>query len=141
MNTAPVRRQFDFPAPRLWEWLESGLPGMRVFDSDRLVRVEDFLKDDRYVVRAQLPGVDPEKDVEITVGAGMLHIRGERHEEKQEGRRTEFSYGAFSRDMTLPLGADEDDVRATYEDGILEVSIGLGETKPDTRRVTVARPA
>ena len=139
MANAPIRRQREASGPRLWEWLEGGLPGMRLFDTDRMVRVEEYVKDNRYVVRAELPGVDPGKDVEITVGDGMLHVHGERHEEHREGQRTEFYYGAFSRDMTLPTGADENDVVATYQDGILEITIGLGEQKPPTRRVTVER--
>ena len=65
------------------------------------IRVEEFVDDKTLVVRAELPGVDPDKDVEITIDNGYLRIHAERQEKeehKDKGRfRSEFRYGSFSR--------------------------------------------
>jgi HSP20 family protein len=79
-----------------------------------------------------VPGIDPDKDVKITIDNGLLTIKAEWLEEKKEGGRSEFWYGSFTRSTTLPTGADPDDVTATYGDGILEVRVGIKpETKPE----------
>jgi HSP20 family protein len=101
------------------------------------VRVEEFREDGTLVVRAELAGIDPDKDVEISVSDHTLHIEAERHEEeKKEGRdyvRQEFRYGSFARDLPLPSGVGEADVKASYKDGILEVRVPMPETKPSTK--------
>jgi HSP20 family molecular chaperone IbpA len=92
-----------------------------------MIRLEEFTEEGRYVLRAELPGIDPEKDVEVTVSDGMLTIHGERKEEEKEGRRTEFRYGSFTRSIALPAGADEYNVTAVYDKGVLEITVGLKE--------------
>jgi HSP20 family protein len=104
-----------------------------------MFRVEDYVKDDRYVVRAELPGMDPEKDVEITVEDGMLTIRAERREEHKEAHRSEFRYGSFSRSVALPDRADTEHITATYDKGILEVSVPVPEAKPKGRRIAITK--
>ena len=123
--------------PTMWEWFGNSWPALRMFEPERMMRLEELVKDDRYIVRTELPGIDPDKDVEITIEDGVLHVHGERREEHTDAQRSEFSYGSFSRSVALPSGADEDDVEATYKDGILEVSVKLGERKPATRKITV----
>jgi HSP20 family protein len=95
------------------------------------IRVEEFVDDKTLVVRAELPGVDPDKDVEITIDNGYLRIHAERQEKeehKDKGRfRSEFRYGSFSRSIPLPDGVKEDDIKATYNDGVLEVRTPLPE--------------
>lgn len=96
------------------------------------------------MVRAELPGVDPEKDVEISVQDHSLLIsahRQERTEEKAKGGyRSEFRYGSFSRALPLPEGATEQDIRATYADGVLEVRIPVPEqTQAAHRKIEVKR--
>ena len=59
---------------------------------------------------------------------GHLTIKAERSEKKEFDGRSEFSYGSFIRTVALPAGADEDDIKATYDKGILSVSVGV--TKP-----------
>ncbi|MGB8649710.1 MAG: Hsp20/alpha crystallin family protein [Mycobacteriales bacterium] len=90
-----------------------------------LMRVEEFAEDGMLVVRAEMPGIDPEKDVEISMHDGMLHIRAERREVSEQkdkaGYRSEFRYGMFERTLPLPAGVSDTDVTATYKDGILEV--------------------
>ena len=99
------------------------------------IRIEDFVAEGRYVVRAELPGVDPGKDVEVDVRGGSLTIRAERGEETKVRHRSEFRYGSFERTVPLPRGGNEDDVKASYKNGVLEVSVGLGEAKPAARRI------
>jgi HSP20 family protein len=93
--------------------------------------VEDFVRDDSYVIRAELPGIDPEKDVEVTVADGILTIKAERREERADKHHSEFHYGTFSRSVTLPAGADEEHVEAIYGHGILEVTVKLAADKAD----------
>jgi HSP20 family molecular chaperone IbpA len=125
----------------LMDWLEGefpALPIMRPFSGARPVRVEDYVSEGQYVVRAELPGIDPEKDVEITVDDGILTVRAERREEKKEGGRSEFRYGSFARSVTLPTGADEENVAASYRDGILEVRTPIKEaTKAEPKRIAI----
>jgi HSP20 family molecular chaperone IbpA len=128
----------------LMDWFESEFPTLpimrRPFTGGHLVRVEDFVDQRQYVVRAEMPGIDPEKDVDITVEDGILTITAERREEKKESGRSEFRYGSFSRSVSLPAGADEDNVSATYRDGILEVRTPLKEEKkPEAKHIAIAK--
>ena len=97
-----------------------------ILDKD-LLRVEELADGDTLVVRAELPGIDPDKDVEISMHDGMLHIRAERRESSESKDkaeyRSEFRYGMFERTLPLPTGVTESEVKATYKDGILEVRL------------------
>ena len=91
-----------------------------------------------------MPGIDPDKDVDIAVADGMLTIQAERREEKkQEGKagyRSEFRYGMFRRTMPLPAGVKDDDIKASYVDGILEVRVPAAEQPaPAIRKIPVSR--
>ncbi len=98
------------------------------------VRVEDYLEEGNYVVRAELPGMDPEKDVEVTVDDDVLTISGERREEMREKHRREFHYGSFRRTLSLPRGVRPDQITASYTNGVLEVRVPLGgEAAPSVR--------
>jgi HSP20 family molecular chaperone IbpA len=125
----------------LMDWLEGGFPALpikRPFTAGQLMRVEDYVSEGQYVVRAELPGIDPEKDVEITVGDGVLTVKAERREEKKGGGRSEFRYGSFTRSVTLPTGADEENVAASYRDGILEVRTPIKEaTKAEPKHIAI----
>lgn len=107
------------------------------------IRVEELTRPDAYVLRAELPGVDPDRDVEISVHDGVLHIEGERGErsEEREGAtfRSEFRYGRFERTLPLPAGATVEDVAATYRDGVLEVTVPLRTEAREAARVPVQR--
>lgn len=89
--------------------------------------VDVYRKGDELVTKIEVPGVDPEKDISVTVEEGDLVIRGERKhaEEVREDDyyRMESSYGAFERRTPLPEGVKEDDIKAEYNDGILEVHV------------------
>jgi HSP20 family molecular chaperone IbpA len=139
MSNLAVRRQPRSLFPEFSE-LFAGFPplaGLRAVYDARLMRLEDEMKDGRYEVRAEIPGVDPAKDIDITVRDGQLTIKAERTEKKEFDGRSEFSYGSFVRTVSLPAGANEDDIKATYDKGILTVSVGVSEPKPAERRVQV----
>ncbi len=126
--------------PDLLDWLDTPWATLLPFTAGQTFRVEDYLEDDRYVVRAELPGVDPEKDIEITIDAGTLTIRAERREEQKESHRTEFRYGSFTRSVTLPRQADIEHITASYDQGILKVIVPMRETKPEGRKIPVKAP-
>ncbi len=134
---ALVRRE-HFEFPELWR---------RFFDPDTdgsWLRVEEYVEGDDLVVRTELPGIDPDKDVEISISDGVLDIRAHRQATTEatgkEGYRSEFRYGSFVRRMPLPSGTKDGDVKATYHDGILEIRLPVGEeTKPAVTRVPVMR--
>lgn len=113
------------------------LAPLRAFAEPHLIRVEEEVADGRYIVRAELPGVDPAKDIAVTVENGMLSIQAERSEEKKESGRSEFSYGSFRRVMRLPAGAQESDVKASYDKGILSVSVAVDESAPGPRKIEI----
>ena len=97
---------WSFTIPALWGELLEG----------RNVRIEHFEEDGVLVVRFEMPGIDPDKDVEVTIDNGVLHIKAERREETKgdgQGYRSEFRYRSFARAVSLPAGADEADVKAT----------------------------
>ena len=83
-------------------------------------------EDDRFLIHADIPGVDP-KDIEVTLEHGTLTIRGERKLETKEDekgyRRVERLHGSFYRRFTLPDTADPEKVVATGRNGVLEVVI------------------
>lgn len=109
------------------------------------LRVEEFLDGEDLVIRAELPGIDPEKDVEVTLEDGILHLRAEREEhsreERPEGFRSEFHYGTLSRSIRMPEGTTDADVRATYSDGILEVRVPAPRetAAPEKRSIPITR--
>jgi HSP20 family protein len=125
----PLPQFADWP-----DWPEFGLLGevMRTAAGET-IRVEELVEDDTLVIRAELPGIDPEKDVEVSISGGVLHIaatRNEKFEHKGHDEvRSEFRYGSFTRSIVLPAGMYETDVVAKYADGILEVRLPIAAAK------------
>jgi HSP20 family molecular chaperone IbpA len=101
------------------------------------IRVEDQVTDTAYIVRAELPGLDPETDVRVTTAHGVLSIHAERKEETKGVNRSEFRYGALHRSVRLPINADEEHVTATYAKGILEVTVPLTAPQPAGRKIAI----
>jgi HSP20 family protein len=97
-------------------------------------------EDERFVLKADIPGVDP-KDIDVTMEDGVLTIKGERkHESEEEAegyKRVERSYGSFYRRFSLPDTADAERVTAKGKDGVLEVLIPKQE-KVQPRRIAVS---
>jgi HSP20 family protein len=103
------------------------------------IKVEDYVEGDHYMVRAELAGIDPGKDVEVTVESGYLTIRAERSDKTEGKHRSEFRYGSFTRTLALPANANEDKVTASYHDGILTISVGLkSEEKAAAKKIEIA---
>jgi len=88
--------------------------------------VESFVRDGEIVVRADLPGIDP-KEVEVAVEGRRLVLRGERQAKEERKEKDYFyrevSYGRFERAVDLPEGVDTDSIKATYHEGVLEITM------------------
>jgi HSP20 family protein len=114
-------------------------------DADKgWLRTEEFVDGDSLVVRAELPGIDPEKDVDISVSGDVLRIRAQREEKSEEKNkdsyRSEFRYGSFTRNVPLPAGTTDADIQAAYRDGVLEIRVPVsGPGRPEPRRIPVTR--
>lgn len=102
-------------------------------------RVDIKEEDNRFVILADIPGVDP-KDIEVHMDKGILTIKGERQSERRDDKdrytRVERTYGAFYRRFALPDVADPEGIAAVGKHGVLEVVI---PKKPETtpRRISV----
>jgi HSP20 family protein len=113
---------FDAPSPNRAGALRRWMPAMDLVEAE-----------DRYVLKADLPGLS-EDDIKIEFEDRALTISGERKSEselKKDGFvRVERAFGSFSRSLTLPQGVDPEAVTASFDRGVLEVSI----PKPEQRK-------
>ncbi len=137
---ALTRLQEDLNRLLEGRWPAFGDEESRVVTSQWVPPVDIIEESDRFVLRADVPGVKPE-DIEVTVENGMLTIKGERkeeHDERKEGyRRIERVHGTFYRRFSLPDTADLDRIQAKDRNGVLEVVIPKKqEVQP--RRIAVA---
>jgi predicted unusual protein kinase regulating ubiquinone biosynthesis (AarF/ABC1/UbiB family)/HSP20 family molecular chaperone IbpA len=132
---APARFRAMFPD--LADWLESSWTGAPPFLAGQVFRLEESIRDDRYVIRAELPGLDPKNDIEVTVDGRILTIRAERRQQDDGPYRSEFRYGSLARTVRLPAGVDPADVTARYDKGVLEVSVPVRAVKPEGTRIPV----
>lgn len=121
----------------LFNWSDSPWAGLTQFRLAPSFRVEHYAEKGRFVVRAELPGLDVDKNIGVTVHDGILRIRAERQEEHKNGQRSEFRYGSLSRSVELPKRAETEKITASYRDGILEIVVPLSETEPADQRVEV----
>jgi HSP20 family molecular chaperone IbpA len=103
------------------------------------IRVEEFDDDGRHVIRADLPGVDPRKDIDLTVEHGQLRLRCRREQVERDATRTEIRYGTFERVLPLAAGASGEDVAADYVDGVLTVTMPTAR-ESEARRIPVSTP-
>jgi HSP20 family protein len=137
----------DSPMLTIWPtWVDRAfteLPAWKDLTGDSLLKIEEFEADGKLTIRAEMPGLDPDKDVEITVAEGRLHLRAQRRSQTEtddkQGYRSEFQYGMFERTLRLPPGADEKDIKATYTDGILEVCIPIDATELEAKRIPITK--
>ena len=113
----------SYVLPEFVRLLEGGWP----FGDHHMARIEDYREDGKYVLRVELPGMDPEKDIQIQVQGNELSIAAERVVERHDKAHSEFSYGKFARSVRLPAGASPDEISATYEAGILVVTVPVKE--------------
>ncbi len=139
MNKLAVQRQSRPLLPELSE-LFNGFPafaGLRPFFESHVIRLEDESREGLYQLRAELPGVDPIEDLEVTVRDGELTIKADRAQRSESNGISEFSYGSFERTVELPAGADEDEIHATYDRGILTVFVPLSDSTSSEKHVEV----
>ena len=113
---------------------ESNTDQSSVVTSQWTPRVDIREEDKRFVILADIPGVEP-RDIEVSMDKGVLSIKGERkseiHEDNGNATRVERSYGAFHRRFALPDSADADGISASGKHGVLEISIPKkAETTP-----------
>ncbi|KAL2338145.1 hypothetical protein Fmac_012591 [Flemingia macrophylla] len=144
----------DFP-PALYEFFPSGLGNALMQASENINRLFEDMKltpwsvsgrvkemDDHYKVRYEMPGIAKE-DVKITIDDGVLTIKGEHKEEKEEeGDGDEYwsssSYGYYNTSLVLPDDAKPDDIKAELKDGVLTVTVPrTRKPKKDVKHVTV----
>jgi HSP20 family protein len=124
----------------------------RLFDTSRVGNEESGLmasdwapavdikeENDRFVIQADVPGVDP-KDIDITMEKGVLTLKGQRVSESQEEtekyKRVERVRGTFMRRFSLPDTVEADKINAKFKDGVLEVTVPKGE-EAQPRRIQV----
>jgi len=105
--------------------------------------VDIYENGDNLVLKAELPGINPD-DVEIRVEDNTLYLKGERKFEKevkeQNYHRVERSYGTFTRSFSLPNSVDADKVGASYQDGVLTLTMPKKEeAKPKTIKINVSK--
>jgi HSP20 family protein len=109
----------------------------------RDIKVEEFIDGEQLVVRAEVPGVDPDRDIEVSVDNGVLTIAAERRESSREkldkGLHSEFRYGSFVRQVRLPAGTSPEVVSATYKDGVLEIRMPRPSAEAASRRIQIQR--
>jgi HSP20 family protein len=126
----------------LMDWMETEFPAFPIFRpfAGQMMRVEEFADEGQYVLRLELPGIDPDKDVVIAIEGGLLTVKAERREEKRDSGHSEFRYGTFTRTLRLPAGTVEDEVSASYHDGILEIRAPIAEAKtPTAKHISVVK--
>lgn len=116
-----IMRNWETRFPRLFEESE---------EAELAPPLESYVKNGNLVVRADVPGLDP-KDIEVNILHNVLTIRGERKSDKEVKEkdilRREVYYGSFERRVSLPEGATADKVKATFKNGVVEVSIPLSK--------------
>lgn len=122
--------ELDSPIAELFRTLNGPWPFrplLALTSGRRFIPTADvFVRDEDLVVKLDLPGIDP-KDVQVKLDEGELIVMGERKadkEVKEEGYyRKEASYGFFERHMSIPKGIKETDIKAEYDNGVLEITM------------------
>ena len=142
---AMERRMDDLVRQFLGTRTRLAYPALPLFVRKPFVPTMDvFERADDLVIKLELPGIDPEKDVQIEVRDHTLVIKGERkYTDEVKGEayyRMEAAYGRFEREIPIAEATAEADIRATYFDGVLEVVVPeaaeLTETPP-ARRIPI----
>lgn len=120
--------------PDLMQWLESEWPHAE----QRPMRIENYTDGDEFVIRCELPGVDPDNDIHIHVDGQQLKITAERRHEEKDERHSEFHYGSFSRTLLLPETCRTDDIDAEYESGILNIRMPIRQAE-NAKEIPISR--
>ena len=98
-------------------------------DWHQMIKVEECREGRDMIVRAELPGVDPDKDIDVEIIENSLVISAEKnethHRTENHYHRSEFRYGSLTRSIPIPSGVDRSSITASYSDGVLEVRMTL----------------
>jgi HSP20 family protein len=132
-----IMRRFSDEMDRLFQdfgfgraWPEQSALGGSFASTMWTPQIEMFERDNRLVVRADLPGLKRE-DINLEIREDELVLSGERRDERKEERegfyRSECSYGSFNRRLPLPEGVNADTAKASFQNGVLEITM---ETAP-----------
>ncbi|MER7958086.1 Hsp20/alpha crystallin family protein [Streptomyces sp. NPDC096030] len=118
-----------------------GLPGWRPGSAAHSIPVEMTSGEREYVLKAELPGMDPDKDISITVDDNLITVSAEHAETAEDKEHSEFRYGSFRRTVRLPGTIPADGVDAAYADGILTIRVPMPEVEIPRGRVVPVRRA
>lgn len=128
-----MERRLESPFPRIFEAFEDN------YEEAFTPAIESYVKDGNLVVRADVPGLEP-KDLDVSILGNVLCVKGKRESEhevkKEDYLRREVSYGSFERRMSLPEGAATDRVKATFRNGVVEISVPLAK-ETVAKKVTI----
>ncbi|OCJ16433.1 molecular chaperone Hsp20 [Rhizobium sp. AC44/96] len=121
-----IDRLFDDFGPSSWRPLTRSFSGRAANEWVVSPAVDVVEKDDAFEITAEVPGLD-EKNIEVKLANGVLTIRGEKSEEKEEKDKSyhvsERHYGSFQRSFQLPEYVDADKVKAAFAKGVLKVTL------------------
>jgi len=121
-----MRRDMD----RFWDSFFKGGVRRTDEDSEWLPSLDVAETKDEIVVKAEVPGMDP-KDIDISLSDGLLTIKGEKKQEREEKEEdyhlVERSYGTFTRSIRLPNEVRRDKISASYKNGVLKVTLPKSE--------------
>lgn len=140
----PVLRGFQQEIDSLFDNLFSGRNELLVNKQGALTpRVDISETEKEFLISVEVPGVE-EKDIDIELNAGVLTLRGEKKNEKQEeGRnfyRVERSYGSFQRSFSLPETIEEEGIKAVYGNGVLHLHLPKAEkTKDSSKKIRITK--
>lgn len=141
------RPTFELIPRRFWDWgmedlfLEVMAP--RYWERERWApKVEAYRKNGKYVIKADLPGVEA-KNIHLSVEENHLTIRGERRTDKEtmkkDLRTREIFYGVFQRSVPIPEGLKVEEIKAKYHDGVLEITAPMGKGLP-SKEIKIETP-
>jgi HSP20 family protein len=140
--TSPFRGFLDWQSEmdRMMAEAFGRMPWVGAMGAGWTPAVDVITRDGDMVIKAELPGMKRE-DVDVSFKDGVLSISGERKEEEErEGDNyllKERRYGSFSRSMTLPEGVDESKVKASFKEGLLEVTVEGGAVEQGPKKIAV----
>ena len=140
--TSELDRVFEQPFKSAFRW-----PTAVADVATWAPQLDVFERDGQLVAKVDLPGLKKE-DIKVEVADGYLSVSGERKDEAEERKenfyRCERSYGSFYRAVPLPDGVKADEVKATFADGVLQVSVPLAaapKAKPQAVQIESPAPA
>ena len=113
------------PPRSMLQRVADSTPVARLRQAGRPIRAEDYVEDGVYVIRADLPGIDPARDIDVSVRQNAVEIKAFRRDDLKRRQHAEISYGLFRRVIPLPGDADHDSLTTSYTNGVREVAIDL----------------